>query len=106
MRYVMTRLITALVKRDDLSHEEFVDHWMEEHVPIARRLPGLQRYSTVVADDPEESEYDGIAILDFESPEALEAAFDSEPGEMAVDDLDNFVEELTRTVGEETVHVE
>lgn len=102
----MTRLITSLKKREDQSHEEFVDHWMSEHVSLASQLPGLQRYSTVVPDKSEESRFDGVAILDFESQEALTAAFDSEEGERTVNDLDNFVAEVTRVVGEETVHVE
>lgn len=102
----MSRLITSLVKRDDLSQEEFVDHWMSEHVSLASQLPGLQRYSTVVPDDPGESEYDGVAILDFESQDALSAAFESAAGERTVADLDNFVADVTRVVGDETVHVE
>lgn len=102
----MTRLITSLVKREDLTQEEFLDHWMSTHVDLASQLPGLDRYSTVVPDDPGASPYDGVAILDFESADALDAAFDSEAGEKTVADLDNFVAEVTRIVGDETVHVE
>lgn len=75
-------------------------------MPLAKQLPGLQRYATVVPNDPEDCTYDSVAILEFESLKAFDKAFDSDQGQRTVDDLDNFVEDVVRVVGSETVHLE
>ncbi|MFC7233523.1 EthD family reductase [Saliphagus sp. GCM10025308] len=79
---------------------------MDEHVPLDSQLPGLQRYATIVPDDPGDSRYDGVAILEFDDETTVSEAFDSEVGLRTVDDLDNFVAEVVRVAGGEIVHVE
>ena len=37
-------------KRADLSHEQFVAHWVGVHAELAKRLPRLRRYSINVVD--------------------------------------------------------
>ena len=44
-----------LVRNEGMSHEEFLDHWRDEHVPIAREIPGVVRYARVVPIDPPNS---------------------------------------------------
>ncbi|WP_101297434.1 EthD domain-containing protein [Halegenticoccus soli] len=104
----MVTLIELLVRKDGLTHEEFVDYWFETHSPIAKELPGLERYVTSVPKDPERAGYDGVLELTFEDADALKAAFDSEAGERTMADAENFVEVGAgpRLVVEETVQFE
>ncbi|MFT4958041.1 MAG: hypothetical protein ACI9EZ_001362, partial [Halobacteriales archaeon] len=42
----MIKLVTLLVRRDDLSHQEFVDYWQTEHAPRAKEMPHVKKYVT------------------------------------------------------------
>ena len=104
-----------LVRREGMSHDEFLDHWANEHVPIAREIPGVVRYARVVPTDPGAAEFDGVAELYFEDLGALRAALGSEgsrdydpehpTSRAAREDVDNFlaIGERPRLIGQETV---
>jgi uncharacterized protein (TIGR02118 family) len=104
-----------LVRKSELSHAEFLDHWANTHVPLARDIPGVVRYTRVVPVTPEVAEFDGIAELYFEDLEALEAALgrsgsrdydpDDPRAKAAREDVDNFldIESRPRFIGRETV---
>jgi uncharacterized protein (TIGR02118 family) len=83
------KLLCPLVRRPDLSHEAFVAHWLERHVPLAlAHHPEMTRYVNHVVDavlSPSAPPLDGIAALHFPSLEAVtERLFDSPDGERAV----------------------
>ncbi|MDH5020928.1 EthD family reductase [Halobacterium rubrum] len=88
----MVKMVQLLVKRDDYSHEAFVERWRGEHADMARDLPGLQKYVTAVPNDPERSSHDGVVELYFEDMDALAAAFDSELGEAVQADAAEFAD--------------
>jgi uncharacterized protein (TIGR02118 family) len=104
-----------LVRKEGMSHEGFLDHWVNEHVPIASEIPGVVRYARVVPTDPTNSEFDGIAELYFEELEALRAALggegsrdydpDDPQSKAAREDVDNFlaIEERPRFIGQEAI---
>jgi len=104
-----------LVRQDGMSHEEFVDHWQNNHTPIAREIEGVVRYATVLPSDPEHAEFDGVAELYFEDLEKLYDAlggegsrdYDPEKGKAkeAREDVDNFlaIERRPRFIGRETI---
>jgi uncharacterized protein (TIGR02118 family) len=104
-----------LVRQEGMSHDAFLDHWANEHVPIAREIPGVVRYARVVPTEPAAAEFDGIAELYFEDLGALQAALgdegsrDYDPDDpkstAAREDVDNFlaIEDRPRLIGEETV---
>ena len=104
-----------LVRKDGMTHEEFLDHWTNEHVPIAREIPGVVRYARVVPTEPEAAEFDGVAELYFEDLGALEASLgvsgsrDYDPDDpkaaAARENVDNFLDigERPRFIGRETV---
>jgi len=111
----MYKHVAALVRKEGMSHEEFVEHWQTEHTPIAREIEGVVRYHTVLPTDPENAEFDGIAELYFEDLAALHDALgspgsrdydpDKEMAARAREDVDNFlaIDRRPRFIGEETV---
>ncbi|WP_435181952.1 EthD domain-containing protein [Halorussus sp. AFM4] len=111
----MYKHVALLVRKEGMSHGEFVDYWQTEHTPIAREIDGVVRYQTVLPTDPEHAEFDGIAELYFEDLEKLHDALGSEgsrdydpdkgKAKEAREDVDNFldVDRRPRFIGEETV---
>ncbi|MFB6121815.1 MAG: EthD domain-containing protein [Halobacteriaceae archaeon] len=102
-----------LVRQDGMTHEEFVDHWQNNHTPIAREIEGVVKYNTVLPADPENAEFDGVAELYFEDLSKLYAALGSEgsrdydpnkgKAKEAREDVDNFlaIDERPRFIGQE-----
>ena len=77
----MIKRTSLLTRSEDLSHDEFVRHWLEIHGPLARAVPGIRRYvqshiqgETTRADipAPDDMQIDGIAELWYDSVEAME----------------------------------
>ncbi|WP_266080207.1 EthD domain-containing protein [Haladaptatus caseinilyticus] len=107
-----------LVRKEGMSHEEFVDYWQTNHTAIAREIEGVVKYDTVLPVTPEESEFDGIAELYFEDLDALHDALGSEgsrdydpdkgKAKEAREDVNNFLalEDRPRFIGKETVQKE
>lgn len=107
-----------LVRKEGMSYDAFLDHWANTHVPIAREIPGVERYARVVPADPTESAFDGVAELYFGDLGALRAALGNEESrdydpdhptaERARKDVENFlaIQERPRFVGTETVHAD
>jgi uncharacterized protein (TIGR02118 family) len=89
--------IVGLVRRPDgMTHEAFVAHWLERHVPLAlRHHPGLHKYVTNVVDARlgDAPDWDGIAELHFPSTEAMRTQFfDSPEGERVIrEDMGRFI---------------
>ena len=71
----MVKMVVLLVRKASLSHEEFARYWEEEHAPLVEELPNVRRYTTSLPTDPEESPYDGIAELYFESTDDIREGF-------------------------------
>ena len=78
----MIKSIGLLTRKDGLSHEDFVNHWLEVHALLAHAVPGVRRYvqSHIVAertrpDIPStDVEIDGIAELWYDDRDAMERA--------------------------------
>jgi uncharacterized protein (TIGR02118 family) len=104
----MIKMVDLLVRKDGMSHEEFVDYWLDEHSELAKDLPGLQKYVTSVPKDPEKAGYDGVLELYFESTADLGAAFDTEIGQRVQEDAAEFVDvdEGPTLIVEETVQLD
>jgi uncharacterized protein (TIGR02118 family) len=67
--------------------EAFERHYREVHIPLAKQLPGLRRYTvshdaTPVIGEP----YYLVAMLDWDDMESLGAAFGSEAGNRTAED--------------------
>jgi uncharacterized protein (TIGR02118 family) len=76
----MIKRASLLARKPEISHEEFVKHWVEVHAPMARACPGISRYTLTIIKSSSarkdvaafEIQVDGIAELWFKN----EAAFD------------------------------
>ena len=87
----MAKLI-ALYKTPS-NPDAFDAHYFSNHVPLAKTIPGLQRYEVStgpVATPQGDSPYHLAAILSFDSMDALQASFGSPEGAAAAGDLPNF----------------
>ena len=40
----MIKSLSLLTRRSELTHEQFVHHWLEIHGPLAHAVPGIRRY--------------------------------------------------------------
>lgn len=85
----MVRFLVMYDTPDDPA--AFDKHYNEIHIPLARQLPGLLRYTvsrnvTVVRG----KQYYLVAELDWESMEAMQAAFASEIGQQTGADVPKF----------------
>jgi uncharacterized protein (TIGR02118 family) len=72
----------SLVRRHpELSREGFLEHWLGAHAEIVRQLPGVRglRFGVVEEWSPAETSWDGVGEVWFDSVEAAEAAFATEP---------------------------
>lgn len=82
----MFKAMIALTRRDDLSHEDFVQWWTGEHAPLARQLPGVRRIVFNPVLDPEPAGIDGIAELWFDSKNDFIAAYETDLGKAVAAD--------------------
>jgi len=91
------KLVCPLVRRPDMMHAAFVDHWLSKHVELAlRHHPAMIKYVTNVVDHrlaDTAPELDGIAELHFPSAEATrEGLFDGPEGERIIrEDIARFI---------------
>ena len=40
----MIKSVSLLVRKDGMTHEQFMKHWVQIHGPLALKVPGLRRY--------------------------------------------------------------
>jgi uncharacterized protein (TIGR02118 family) len=75
----MIKVLSLLTRKEGLSHEQFVKHWLEVHGPLALPVPGIRRYvqshitgTRTRADIAEtEVEIDGFAELWYDDEDSL-----------------------------------
>lgn len=74
-RSASVKMVSAVKRRPGTSHDEFVEHWLGRHVPLAlEHHVGLVKYVTNVVDArlaPEGEDFDGIAELHFASEDDM-----------------------------------
>ena len=77
----MIKRVSLVRRKAGMTHEEFIAHWSGPHIAIVRELPGLRglRLNPVHQWSDEREAWDGIGELWFDSVEAAEAAFATEP---------------------------
>jgi uncharacterized protein (TIGR02118 family) len=89
----MAKLVALYKKPADVT--AFDAYYFGTHAPIAKKVPGLRRYevsSGPVATPQGDSPYHLVAILTFDSAEALQRGLGSSEGQAAAGDLANFAQ--------------
>ena len=84
--------LTALYNQPE-DPEAFDKHYDTVHAPLAKKLPGLRRYTlSHPGPDPEGNApaYYLIAVLEFDDEASFGAGMSGEVGQAAVADLPNF----------------
>ncbi len=84
----MSTIVVNIMRRPDLSHDAFIDHWRNRHAPLIRSCPEFTRHLVSYtqfdahAGPPDlaslfggSGDYDGIAVLRFRNRKAMETAF-------------------------------
>lgn len=96
-----------VVKKDGMTHEQFVDHWMTTHAALCKKLPNMLRYSVNLVDRSRfpDFPYDGFSELWFESEEALATSLASPEGVTLLADLPNFAGEIYPILSHEYQHI-
>lgn len=104
MTQTYTKRLGILRKKEGITHEAFVDHWMNKHAELCKKLPGLRRYSVNLVDRERFPKfgYDGFSELWFDSEAALHAAFASPEGKTLLADLPNFAGDIDPIIAIET----
>ena len=84
------RLVVSYGQPDDPA--AFDAYYRDTHTPLATKMPGLVRYTigSPQALDPSQPTPHLVAELDFDSRQAMGAAFASEEGKAAAGDVANF----------------
>ncbi|HZA27802.1 MAG TPA: EthD domain-containing protein [Actinomycetota bacterium] len=81
-------------KKEDLSDEEFRDHWLKTHAPIARdgyeHLKGYTVSLVTRVPEGQEKPFDGIAELSWDDREGFKADMRSEAAARGTEDLKAF----------------
>jgi uncharacterized protein (TIGR02118 family) len=87
------KLIVPIIRRPELSHDEMIWYWRDNHAPIALGLPGLRRYvqNRAVIRPGKEPKADGFAEVWFDDEAALREAVRGEVGQRLLADEANFV---------------
>ncbi len=67
-----------LTRRENMTHEQFRDYWLDEHVPLVEAMPGVVRYTTTLPTEPDYAEFDGVADLYFADRDAMLASMGHE----------------------------
>ncbi len=107
----MVKLIALLKRKPGMTRKEFADRWINEHLKLSTKMPGVRGYLVNIAIDHQpdgdgvEPIYDGTAELWWDSVEAMEAAFASEEGRIAGQDADQFAQVRIHIYTEEHVAI-
>jgi uncharacterized protein (TIGR02118 family) len=89
----MAKLV-ALYKTPS-DKQAFDAHYTSTHAPLAKKMPGLKRYEMStgpVAVAQGDSPYYLVALLDFDSLDAIRSALESPEGQATAGDLSNFAQ--------------
>jgi len=104
----MIKRVSFLRRKDGMTREEFFAHWTGPHAEIVKRMPGLRglRFGKVQSWSPPQAAWDGVGELWFDSVEAAEQAFATEPHRSALaEDRPKFTREIQACFVEEETAV-
>jgi uncharacterized protein (TIGR02118 family) len=84
------KVMAFLRRQDGVTRERFHRWWIDDHVPLVKKLPGLRKYRVCLVTGSTTHEgrepWDGVAELWFDDRAALDAAWSSDAGREALED--------------------
>ena len=107
----MIKSLSLLTRRPELTHEEFVRHWLDIHAPLAHAVPGVRRYvQNHIRDERHRADIpttdvavDGVAELWFDDRAAMDRANASPEAKRLHDDGALFIGGIKTFIIEEKV---
>ena len=96
----MIKKYNFLVRKEGMSHEEFVREWTEGHAALVKKFPGMARYVQHYWAEPgprwstrptADIEFDGIAETWFENAEVMERCGQSQEQAVAGANTNRFI---------------
>ncbi len=91
------KLVSGIKRKPDMTHEQFVEHWLGSHVPLAlKQGDGLAHYVTNVVDSrlsEAGEDFDGIAEIGFASQDDMRMQLFGDPdrSKVVAEDNDRFI---------------
>ena len=101
----MVKIMILLKRQDHLSFEEFEKWWLGQHREMAAQMPGLKRACFNLRQGDEDSLYDGVSELWFDSLADFESAYKSDIGKKVAADSLSHVSKRDRLIVEEHIVV-
>jgi len=102
---MVVKIVMKVYAKEGMSRDEFVDHWLTKHAPLAKQKFGdkLKKYvvSIVMSADGEEPGYQGTAELWFDNMTTLQTIMSSPAFEQVMADSENFTRKGTMVILEE-----
>lgn len=97
------RVIVVIRRKQGMSREDFLTHWLRDHPFFVSRLPGVRAYrqSPAMA-HRKEWPYDGMAELWFDSVADIAAAFDGPEARDLFAHEEDFLDEMSWFIAEES----
>ena len=107
----MIKSISLLTRRPELSHAEFVRHWVEIHAPLAHAVPGVRRYvQNHILDERRRADIpttevavDGVAEMWYDDRAAMDRGNASPEAKRLHDDGALFIGGIKSFIVEEKV---
>ena len=98
----MFRIVAVLRKRSDLSREEFLHLWRDQHPAYVRRLRGLRRYrQNPSIEHRKDWPFDGVAELWFDSVRDIAVAYSGVEAEALRAHEELFLDDMQWSIVEE-----
>jgi uncharacterized protein (TIGR02118 family) len=89
----MHRVLFAIHRRPELSFDEFVTHYREVHIPMARELPKLKEYDIFpVQPGADDGAPDAFTMMAFDSVEDFQTFLNSPEMGAIAEDNDTFID--------------
>jgi uncharacterized protein (TIGR02118 family) len=93
------KIVSTIARKDGMSHEAFVQHWMDVHAKLAESVPGVKGFiaseilpSAGGVSNPVLGDLDGIASVWYQDRPSIAATLASPAGHAWIADGNSFIE--------------
>lgn len=98
----MFKIVAVIRKRPELSREQFLHYWCEEHPAYVRRLPGIRAYRQNPAiEHRKDWPFDGMAEIWFDSVKDVAIAYAGPEAQELTRHEEHFLADMQWILAEE-----